>query len=279
MEINEVCVLIKVSFLMKKFASRVPIAFCAILLTSIACNGLSPGTPTAVIPSAVVQTATTPPLLSQQVTLVPETLNETNQTPPFTITAQTPQLSGSDEPRLVEFNQRLKQLVSKEVDTWRQGFLQNTLPGVTNGSFLEANYTLLSQIEDVWSFKFDFHFYSDGAAHPGSYSITLNYDLAQGRELVLADLFIPDSDYLEAISKYCIAELSKQAFFDGAFTDGAQPTVENYRNWNISPGGLMITFDEYQVAPYAAGPQMVTVPYSELRGLINPEGVLEQFAQ
>jgi hypothetical protein len=55
--------------------------------------------------------------------------------------------------------------------------------------------------------------------------------------------------------------------------------VENYRNWNITPDGLMITFDEYQVAPYAAGPQTVTVPYSELRGLINPEGVLKQFTQ
>jgi hypothetical protein len=97
------------------------------------------------------------------VTLVPETLNETNQTPPFTITAQTPQLSGSDDPRLTAFNQRMKALVSKEVDTWRQSFLQNTFPTVTNGSFLEASYTLLSQIEDVWSFKFDFHFYSDGA--------------------------------------------------------------------------------------------------------------------
>jgi hypothetical protein len=199
---------------MKKFAFRVPIAFCVIWLSSIACNALSPATPTAVIPSAVVQTATSAPVLSQQVTLVPETLNETNQTPPFTITAQTPQLSGSDDPRLTAFNQRMKALVSKEVDTWRQSFLQNTFPTVTNGSFLEASYTLLSQIEDVWSFKFDFHFYSDGAAHPGSYSITLNYDLAQGRELALADLFIPNSNYLEAISQYCIAELSTREFFD-----------------------------------------------------------------
>jgi len=273
------CALIKASYLMKKFAFRVLPALWAILLSSLACNILSPATPTAVIPSVVVQTATSAPTISQQVTLVPETLNETNQTPPFTITAQTPQLSGSDDPRLTAFNQRLKELVNQEVEMWRQSFLQNTFPTVTNGSFLEANYTLLSQIEDLWSFKFDFHFYSDGAAHPGSYSITLNYDLAQGRELALADLFTPNSNYLEAISRYCIAELGKQEFFDGAFTEGAQPTLENYRNWNITPDGLMITFDEYQVAPYAAGPQMVTVPYSELRGLIHPKGVLKQFVQ
>jgi len=177
------------------------------------------------------------------------------------------------------FNQRLKDLVAKEVDTFRQEFLQNTAPTVTNGSSLNVTYTLLSQVGEIWSFKFDFDFYSDGAAHPGLYSITLNYDIARSKELALADLFLPNSDYLGAISNYCIAELSKQPFFEGPFAEGAQPTVENYRNWNITPDGLMITFDEYQVAPYAAGPQKVVVPFSELRGLIDPQGALAGFIQ
>lgn len=101
----------------------------------------------------------------------------------------------------------------------------------------------------MWSFKFDFHFYSDGAAHPGSYSITLNYDLGQGRELALADLFLPNSNHLETIANYCKAQLSKELFFEGPFVDGANPTLENYRDWNITADGLLITFGEYQVAP------------------------------
>jgi hypothetical protein len=132
----------------------------------------------------------------------------------------------------------------------------------------------VSQIGELWSFKFDFPFYSDTAAHPGLYSITLNYDLGQGRELSLGDLFVPESDYLEALSEHCKAELQKQPYSDSFFLDGAQPTQENYRNWNITPDGLMITFDEYQVAPYAAGPQTVIVPYEGLAGLIDPQGPL-----
>ncbi len=124
------------------------------------------------------------------------------------------------------------------------------------------------QYADIWSFKFDFSFYSDGAAHPGSYSITLNYDLDQGKELALANLFLPNADYLGSISNYCIAELGKQPFFEGPFADGAQPTPENYSRWNITPDGLMITFDNGQVGPYAAGPQQVLVPYSALRGIL-----------
>ena len=248
-----------------------------VLWTALACNVFAPPRP---IPTPAPPTATSTPIpLSNTVTLAPQQLNETNQNPPFTINAQTPQFVGSDDPRVVAFNQRLSQLVTNEVDTWRKSFQENTAPTVTNGSFLEVKYSLLSQVGDIWSFKFDFHFYSDGAAHPGSYSVTLNYDLGQGKELALADLFLPNIDYLGTVSKYCIAELSKQPFFEGPFAEGAQPKPENYRNWNITPEGLLITFDEYQVAPYAAGPQAVTVPYSALKGLSNPSGPLGQFPQ
>ena len=264
MKINTISTLFSVSF---------------ILFILLACNALAPMATPTIVPTPVPPTATTVPLLSQQVILVPQALNETNQTPPFTITAQTPQLTGSDDPRVTAFNVRLNELVSKEVNTFRQSFLQNTAPSVTNGSFLDVTYSLLSQMGDVWSFKFDFHFYSDGAAHPGRYTITLNYDLGQGRELALADLFLPNTNYLEVISKDCIAELSKQPFFEGPFAEGAQPTPENYRNWNITNDGLLITFDEYQVAPYAAGPQTVVVPYRELQGMLNPQGPLGKMAQ
>ena len=246
------------------------------VLLSLACNvtfTFGVPTPIAPPPTAVIPTATPLPL-SAQVTLISQPYIETNQNPPFTITAQTPQLTGSSDPRVQAFNQRLAELVQKEVETFRTNFLQNPNPPLSGGSSLEVTYTLVHQFGEIWSLKFDFSFYSDGAAHPGLYSLTLNYDLAHNRELTLGDLFLPDSNYLEAISAYCIAELSKQPFFEGPFTEGAQPTLENYRNWNITPQGLMITFDEYQVAPYAAGPQTIIVPYTELHAMLAPSGPL-----
>ncbi len=250
----------------------------SLLVFTLACSILAEPRriPTPMPPSPT----STPVPLSAQVTLVSQELTETNQTPAFTIKTQTPQLTGSDDPRVTAFNQRLSELVTKEVDTWRQSFLGNTAPQVTEqGSFLDVTYTEAIQYADIWSFKFDFNFYSDGAAHPGSYSITLNYDLNQGKELALSDLFLPNTDYLGVISKYCIAELSKQPFFEGAFAEGAQPTPENYSRWNITADGLMITFDNGQVGPYAAGPQQVLVPYSEVNAIIDPNGPLRPFAQ
>lgn len=258
---------------------RTPIFISVLLFTLLACNAtfsLGIPTPTVVAPTPTFA-PTSAPLISQQVTLVSVPFNETNpgsNFPAYTLTAQTPQLTGSDDPRVVAFNQRLNDLVTKEVDMWRQGFQQLPVTQYSTGSSLDLKYTAIAQMNDLWSFKFDSAFYSDGAAHPGLNSMTLNYDLGQGRELTLGDLFLPNSNYLETISNYCIAELSKQPFFDGPFADGAKPTPENYRNWNITPDGLMITFDAYQVGPGAAGPQQVNVPFGVLTAVLNPQGPL-----
>jgi hypothetical protein len=245
------------------------------ILFVMACNAtFTVGYPTSTAePPTAIPTNTAIPL-SQQVTLVAQPYVETNQDPIFTITSQTPQLTGSDDPRVQAFNQRLDGLVQKEVAAFRQEFTNGPVIEVTTNSYLEVTYTLLSQYADIWSFKFVFAFYNNGAAHPGEYSMTLNYDLAQGRELALGDLFLPNSNYLETISAYCITELGKQPFFEGPFTDGANPLPENYRNWNITPDGLLITFDTYQVAPGAAGPQVILVPYEQLKSLVTPQGPL-----
>ena len=270
---------------MNPFTHKQTSIFISVLLFALlACNAtFSVGvpTPTVVLPTPTF-VPTSAPLISQQVTLVSVPFNETNPGstfPAYTLTAQTPQLTGSDDPRVVAFNQRLNDLVTKEVDIWRQGFQQLPVTPYSTGSSLDLKYTAIAQMGDLWSFKFDSAFYSDGAAHPGLNSMTLNYDLGQGRELTLGDLFLPNSNYLEAISNYCITELSKQPFFDGPFADGANPTPENYRNWNITPDGLMITFDTYQVGPGAAGPQQVNVPFGELKSMINPQGPIIGFTQ
>jgi len=258
---------------------RTSILSSMLIFFLLACNAtFTVGLPT---PTVVISTSTfvptSAPLISQQVTLVSVPFNETqpNSTfPTYTLTAQTPQLTGSDDPRVLAFNQRANDLVKKEVDSWRQEFQRLPLTSNSNGSSLNVTYTSSSVMKDLWSFKFDFAFYADTAAHPGLNSITLNYDLGQGRELALSDLFLPNSNYLDIISNYCIAELSKQPFFDGPFSDGAKPTPENYRNWTLSPDGLTITFDTYQVGPGAAGPQQVVVPFSELKSSLNPQGPL-----
>jgi len=262
------------------FKLRRLIPFSVLILFLLACSAAFstiPLTPTSP-PTSEPLTASPIPFLSNQVTLVSVPFIETDpgsQYPSYSITAQTPQLTGSDDPRVLTFNQRLDDLVATEVDIWRKSFQELPITPLSNGSYLEGTYTTVSQIGDLWSLRFDFSFYADTAAHPGLNIVTLNYDLGQGRELALGDLFLPDSAYLEAIAGYCTSELQKQPYSDVFLMDGARPTIQNYRAWNIAPEGLIITFGTYQVAPGAAGPQRVVVPYGDLTGLIDPSGPLE----
>lgn len=226
--------------------------------------------------STSVPVPTDEPTLSPPATLTAVSFKEEGSAPPYTITSQTPQLTGGENEAVARFNALSDQIVQAEIANFRENSLsQASDPPIASGSFFDATYDLVYQDGDLWSLKFDFLGYSDGAAHPYHYSKTLNYDLERRMQLSLDDLFLADSEYLQALSDYCVTELSQRDIgFDDAFSAGAEPTPENYRNWNIASDGLLITFDEYQVASYAAGPQTVVVPYDALRAWIAPLGPL-----
>lgn len=264
-----------------------------LLLVSLACS--LTGTPTpetsaplesiaptfTPIPSFTPEAQTAPAALSSGLTVQSSPVEEAGTEPPYTIKAQVPYLQGSDDARVQSFNAYLKQIVQNEID----GFKTNTLayastPPMVNGSSLEIQYSVLGQRGDIWSIQFLVYFYADGAAHPGHYSISVNYDLANSREVMLDELFLPGSDYLMTLADISKAELATRDIGFESFSTGADPLPENYTRWNLSNEGfLVVTFDEYQVAPYAAGPQTVTIPVSQLQTIVNPNGVLPLFGK
>ena len=151
------------------------------------------------------------------------------------------------------------------------------------GSDLGVGYTVSLANDDLISIEFSVGSYYSGAAHPNSYTEVLNFDLKNGKVIRLGELFNPGAKYLQAISNYSIGDLKKQAkdkqgkLDDDWIQRGAGPDAENYKSWTISRKGLAINFDSYQVAPYAAGPQRVFIPYSALKDLIKTDGPLHPF--
>jgi hypothetical protein len=233
------------------------------------------------IPSFTPEAPTAAAALSSGLTMQSSPVEEAGAEPPYTIKAQVPYLQGPDDVRVQNFNAYLKQIVQNEIDMFKTGILAYaSTPPIVNGSTLEIQYNVLGQRGDIWSIQYLIYFYSDGAAHPGHYSISVNYDLANGREVTLDELFLPGTDYLTTLSEICKNDiLTRNPGFE-TFISGADPLPENYTRWNLSNEGfLVITFDEYQVAPYAAGSQTVTIPFSALQGIANPNGILPTFSQ
>ena len=224
------------------------------------------------------------------VDLVSKQIKENNKKLNYEIAAQYPQLTGGNNPNLEKFNQAARAAVTRKVAGFKKDMTpeegentEETRPEDSMGSDLTISYTVALAQDDLVSIDFEVSSYFQGAAHPNSYSDTLNYDLKNGKVLKLADLFKPGAKYLQAIANYCIADLKNQATEKGLLAEeiekGAAAKADNYLGWTMTKKGLGIDFDPYQVGPYAAGPQFVLVPYSNLKDLINPDGPIGQFAK
>jgi len=229
--------------------------------------------------------------------IVAKQIREKNKKLKYEVSAAYPQLTGVTDPTYDKFNQTVRNLISRKVSDFKKEMTpsaedelapdENPVIDDSLGSDITVNYELALAKDDLIAIQFTVSSYSAGAAHPNSYTEVVNFDLKNGKLLKLSDLFLPGSKYLETLSNFCIQELKKQAKAQGDYAAmdddwikrGAGAELTNYDNWTITKKGLGITFDPYQVAAYAAGPQNVLVPYSAVKEIIKPDSMLAQFVK
>ncbi|MDX6403066.1 MAG: hypothetical protein QOH70_521 [Blastocatellia bacterium] len=224
------------------------------------------------------------------VRVTPKVIKEANKAKHYTIDAEYPQIEGDG--RFDGFNREARGLVTKDVAAFRtaenseETDAGSETPAETLDSTLNISYEIRCATDDLISVEFTEASYESGAAHGNSNTTVVNYDVKNGKKLALADLFNPKSNFISVISAYCIKDLRGQASKDkdgmldeDMMKSGASPQADNYRAWAITKKGLWITFDPYQVAAYAAGPQHVLVPYSALKDILKPDGPVAAFAR
>jgi hypothetical protein len=224
------------------------------------------------------------------VRVTPKVIKEANKAKHYTVDAEYPQIEGDS--RFDNFNREVRNLITKDVAAFRTSETSeetdagSETPAETLDSTLDIGYEIRYATDDLISVEFTEGSYERGAAHGNSGTTVVNYDVKNGKKLALADLFNPKSNFLSLISEYCLKDLrerskkDKDAMFDEEMMkSGASARADNYRAWAITKKGLWITFDPYAVAPYAAGPQHVLVPYSVLKDILKPDGPVSALAK
>jgi len=222
-------------------------------------------------------------------------IKESNKKLKYEVSAAYPQLTGVTDPNYDKFNQAVRSLITRKVGDFKKEMTpsaddelapdENPVIDESLGSDITVDYEVALAKDDLIAIQFTVSSYSAGAAHPNSYTDVVNFDLKNGKQLKLGDLFLPGAKYLQTLSTFSIQELKKQAKAQGGYgamdddwiNRGAGAEQTNYDNWTITKKGLGITFDPYQVAAYAAGPQNVLVPYSAIKDIAKPDGMLGQF--
>ena len=131
------------------------------------------------------------------------------------------------------------------------------------------NYGLL-----VLSYRFDMDTYYSGATHPNAYLHALNFDLENQRVLDLPELFRPGSDYLNAITNACIDDFSRNGLPVSGDDLYLSPSLDSFGVWNLTPNGLLLSFGQCEVYPCVMGPVQCLIVYSDLSGVLDPDGPL-----
>ncbi len=127
-----------------------------------------------------------------------------------------------------------------------------------------------------------------GGAHPNHWSTHLNFDTNARSVLTIQDLI--RDDRTDAFAKAIAARLREAEAQDGEFLfqdardmfatleQGTSSTaatafldqVELTKIWSISREGLVLEWNTYDIAPYAGGPVIITLPYKNHADLFEP---------
>jgi len=206
-------------------------------------------------------------------------IKEENKELNYSLKASYPQLDAYSNTEIQKnFNNRIYSVVIEKIDAFKKEVVDYQGNPQMPSSFL-MEYSVVNNRDNLASIKFLTETYYSQSAHPSHEIFTFNYNLKNDDIISLADLFKKDTNYLKIISDYCISDLTKQITEEGYKPDaswiaeGGGPKAENFRCFNLTGQSLIIIFQEYQVAPYVEGIKEVTIPYSKLKEVINPEWI------
>lgn len=135
-------------------------------------------------------------------------------------------------------------------------------------------YEIKNNQRQVLSLSISNYTYHFQAAHGMTYIKSLTFDMKEEKICSLADLFKPDSNYVEVISKLVKEQIEERDIpLLGEFTQ-IQPNQDFY----IADKTLVIYFQLYEISPYVVGFPMFPISVFDLESIINENGPLARMA-
>ncbi|MDG2428384.1 MAG: LysM peptidoglycan-binding domain-containing protein [Acidimicrobiales bacterium] len=98
------------------------------------------------------------------------------------------------------------------------------------------------------------------------------FDLETGRPVAVEDLFDPMTDWEAAISAEAISRLAQESWTDERRVVGAAPESGNFERFNLTHGGLVLSFAPGTIGGQGSHTVSITIPYRSLDGFWAAEG-------
>lgn len=127
-----------------------------------------------------------------------------------------------------------------------------------------VEYTVTYNKNCVLSLYFDQYEYT-GGAHGNTVRTSDTWNLAQSKYADLSDFFPGKSNYKEFIIESIINQIKQQVKDNTTmvFDDYPKLVAENFKtnNFYLTEEGVVIYFQQYDIAPYASGILTFVIPY------------------
>jgi hypothetical protein len=139
------------------------------------------------------------------------------------------------------------------------------------GYELSIGSSVVTNDNNILCISIDKSYFGFGMAHPQNEGIFYNFDIRTGKQILLDDLLI--QNYETTLNK-----IGEQKFVE---TNGSdmwhfeKGKFEVNRDFAITPGGLLFSYDQYEIGPYVMGAPQVFISYKDIDNLIKPNGLLE----
>ena len=177
-----------------------------------------------------------------------------------------PQIVGGKDRHIRRLNQRIKRLTTERY-AWALSVTPKELEPLNKYfadvfNSINLDYDVLFANDSVLSIFFNGYSYGIGAAHGSQFSFVINYDLKAGKELKLARLFKPGSNYLEFISRYCGDALSLNR-------DQLLDFTKDPESWDITHEGLRFHFDHCKFFACSEGYKKVEIPFAAMKEILD----------
>ncbi|MED3561353.1 WG repeat-containing protein, partial [Bacillus xiapuensis] len=169
-----------------------------------------------------------------------------------------PQIQGD---AFEDVNQTLKGLAGvKEIPAHTQ--LESSYFGDFDVSFFKKNLLVI----EITGYDYPF-----GAAHGMPIKKHVHINLKTGAYYQVKDLFKPGAGYVKIISNLIRNQIKNTKSYSYLNLNEYKDIQPN-QPFFISEGGLNIYYAPYEIAPYAAGMPTFTIPFEELKGILNKSG-------
>ena len=138
--------------------------------------------------------------------------------------------------------------------------------------WLQQEYQVMLATEDYLSVRNTLRRLMPGAVGDASEIRAETFDLSTGRPIAIGDLFDQATDWVPALSAEAIERLGNEPWTDDRRFVGAGPQAANFTRFNLTAGGLVLSFPPLSVGGSGTNTLSVTVPYRTLDGYWAPDG-------